>query len=84
MTSLSDLMLLLGASALLTHLMMPVVRRLGVAWGLVDHPSWRRNQTEAVPCSGGLAIYAATLLVAIPLSIWAARHRTFESISGTT
>jgi UDP-GlcNAc:undecaprenyl-phosphate GlcNAc-1-phosphate transferase len=70
MTSLSNLLLLLLSTAFLTHLLMPAVRRLGVAWGLVDHPSWRRNQTQAVPCSGGLAIYAATLLAAIPLSLW--------------
>lgn len=53
----------LGALAL-TRLLMPAARRAGLAWGLVDHPSWRRRQKAAVPCSGGLAIYGAGVVVA--------------------
>ncbi|HEX9641431.1 MAG TPA: MraY family glycosyltransferase [Candidatus Krumholzibacteria bacterium] len=53
--------------ALFTHALIPLARRVAHARGLVDHPSWRRNQTEAVPCSGGLAIYAAVFGAAIVL-----------------
>lgn len=59
--------LVVGAG--LTHLLMPAVRRLGVLWGLVDHPSWRRTQTEAVPCSGGISVYVAVLLASGGLAL---------------
>jgi UDP-GlcNAc:undecaprenyl-phosphate GlcNAc-1-phosphate transferase len=55
--------------ALFTHALMPLARRVAHARGLVDHPSWRRNQKEAVPCSGGLAIYAAVFVAGIVLSM---------------
>jgi len=69
MTPTVQLVLLTLAVALATHALIPIARRLAHARGLVDHPSWRRNQTEAVPCSGGLAIYAAVLLAAIALGL---------------
>ena len=54
-------------SLMLTRLLMPAARRIGLSWGLVDHPSWRRRQKAAVPCSGGIAIYAAGLVAAVVL-----------------
>ncbi len=70
MISIPHLLALVAACALLSHLLMPLVRRLGMAMGLVDHPSWRRSQREAVPCSGGLAIYASVVLTAWVLAFF--------------
>ncbi len=56
------------ACALLTHLFMPAVRRLGLRLRLVDLPSWRRAHLEAIPCSGGLAIYATVVIAAWALA----------------
>ncbi len=69
MISIPHFLALIAACALLTHLLMPLVRRLGMSLGLVDHPSWRRSQREAVPCSGGLAIYASVVLTALALAL---------------
>ncbi len=70
MISFPHYLALIAATALLVHLFMPAVRRLGLAIGLVDHPSWRRAQREAVPCSGGLAIYAAVVIAAWSLAFF--------------
>jgi UDP-GlcNAc:undecaprenyl-phosphate GlcNAc-1-phosphate transferase len=61
------LALTLLAALVATRLLMPVARRLGHQWGLVDHPSWRRRQKAAVPCSGGLAIYVVVVVAAAVL-----------------
>lgn len=63
------LALTLIGTALGAHALMPLARRLARHHGLVDHPSWRRSQTEAVPCSGGLAVYLATLAGALVLLV---------------
>jgi UDP-GlcNAc:undecaprenyl-phosphate GlcNAc-1-phosphate transferase len=55
------------ATAMLVHLFVPAARWSARRYGLFDHPSWRRNQTEAVPCSGGLAIYVAILVAGLVL-----------------
>jgi UDP-GlcNAc:undecaprenyl-phosphate/decaprenyl-phosphate GlcNAc-1-phosphate transferase len=57
-------------TVVLTRLLMPVARRAGTAWGLVDHPSWRRRQKSPVPCSGGLAIYIAGVIAGGLLTWW--------------
>lgn len=62
MTSLLTLAGLVLGSAVLTHVLIVPVRRLGTALGLVDYPSWRRAHRDAVPCSGGVAIYLATAI----------------------
>jgi len=64
------LALVVLSTVVLTQVLMPLARRAGVAWGLVDHPSWRRRQKSAVPCSGGLAVYVAGVLAAIGLARW--------------
>ena len=49
----------LGAAvvaAFSTHLMVPPVTRLAIAFRALDHPGERRHQTGAVPRLGGLAI----------------------------
>ena len=56
------------ATAVLVQLFVPAARWLARRYGLFDHPSWRRNQTEAVPCSGGLAIYVAILVAGLVLA----------------
>lgn len=58
-------------TVVLTRLLMPIARRAGVAWGLVDHPSWRRRQKLPVPCSGGIAVYIAGVLAGLVLTLWA-------------
>jgi UDP-GlcNAc:undecaprenyl-phosphate GlcNAc-1-phosphate transferase len=68
MISIPHLLALIAACALLTHLFMPAVRKLGLALRLVDHPSWRRAHREAIPCSGGLAIYATVVIAAWALA----------------
>jgi len=68
MTSPAEWILLLLGAGFASHLLMPVVRRLAASWDLVDHPSWRRNQKAAVPCSGGIAIYLAVAAGAVLLS----------------
>lgn len=64
MTTMPQLMLTLLATLVLSQFLVPVARRIGHSWGLLDHPSWRRSQKAAVPCSGGLAIYAGGLIAA--------------------
>lgn len=67
MQQLPALSLSLLAALVATRLLMPLARRLGHHWGLVDRPSWRRRQKEAVPCSGGLAIYLVVVVAATVL-----------------
>ncbi len=67
MKPLPQLLLTLLSTLVLSQLLMPVARRIGQSWGLLDHPSWRRSQKAAVPCSGGLAIYATGLAAAAVL-----------------
>lgn len=70
MELLPRLALVVLSTVVLTQVLMPFARRAGVAWGLVDHPSWRRRQKSAVPCSGGLAVYVAGVLAAAGLAVW--------------
>jgi UDP-GlcNAc:undecaprenyl-phosphate GlcNAc-1-phosphate transferase len=70
MELLPRLTLVVLATVVLTQLILPVARRAGLSWGLVDHPSWRRRQKCAVPCSGGLAVYATGVVAAIGLFHW--------------
>lgn len=57
-------------TVVLTRLLMPIARRAGIAWGLVDQPNWRRRQKSPVPCSGGLAVYIAGVLASLLLTSW--------------
>lgn len=70
MELLPRLALVVLATVVATQVLMPFARRAGLAWGLVDHPSWRRRQKIAVPCSGGLALYGAGVAAAIVLEAW--------------
>jgi len=61
-----DSLLLIGASALLLAIgVTPLMRRLAVQTGAVDRPSARKIHTSPVPYLGGIAIYAAFILVLI-------------------
>lgn len=64
------------AALVATRLLMPAARHLGLAWGLVDHPSWRRRHKEAIPCSGGLAIYV--VVVGAAVALWLTVGPAFE------
>lgn len=70
MELLPRLALVVLSTVVLMQLMMPVVRRAGLEWGLVDHPSWRRRQKAPVPCSGGIAVYFVGVLAAAGLVTW--------------
>jgi UDP-GlcNAc:undecaprenyl-phosphate/decaprenyl-phosphate GlcNAc-1-phosphate transferase len=55
----------LGAAvvaAFSTHLMVPPVTRLAIAFRALDHPGERRHQTGAVPRLGGVAIVLGLVL----------------------
>jgi UDP-GlcNAc:undecaprenyl-phosphate/decaprenyl-phosphate GlcNAc-1-phosphate transferase len=61
-----DSLLLIGASALLLAIgVTPLMRRLAVQTGTVDRPDARKIHTSPVPYLGGMAIYAAFILVLI-------------------
>ena len=70
MEMLPRLALTVLATVVLTQLLMPLARRAGLAWGLVDHPSWRRRQKLPVPCSGGLAVYLTGVTAGAGLLWW--------------
>jgi UDP-GlcNAc:undecaprenyl-phosphate GlcNAc-1-phosphate transferase len=76
MQQLPVLSLSLLAALVATRLLIPLARRLGHHWGLVDRPSWRRRQKEAVPCSGGLAIYL--VVVAAASILWLTAGPAFD------
>lgn len=44
---------------LLVWFLMPLIRRLGIRFGIVDHPTHRKIHLKPIPCSGGIAIYLA-------------------------
>jgi UDP-GlcNAc:undecaprenyl-phosphate GlcNAc-1-phosphate transferase len=50
------------ASAGTTFVLTPVVRRLVVRLGVIDHPSDRKVHPKATPTMGGLAMYAGFLV----------------------
>ncbi|MCB0221024.1 MAG: undecaprenyl/decaprenyl-phosphate alpha-N-acetylglucosaminyl 1-phosphate transferase [Chrysiogenetes bacterium] len=43
----------------------PLVRKLALRTGLLDHPGERKAQNEAIPYLGGLAVFAAFALVTV-------------------
>lgn len=51
----------LGTSTLATVTLTPLVRRLGLAQNLVDHPGTRKIHQQPVVRVGGIAIFAGTL-----------------------
>ena len=57
------IVLAFAAAAVAAFLLTPLVRRLVVHQGMVDHPEARRVNVVAVPRAGGLAVAAAFLAV---------------------
>src|SRR6185503_15360058 len=53
------------AAALLALVLTPVVRRLVLRYGMVDHPEDRRVNTEPIPRGGGIAVATAFIAVAV-------------------
>ena len=58
-----------GLAALFTALIVPVVRRLGLRWGLTDQPDSRKQHTKPMVRLGGVGIVAGFVLAL--LLIWA-------------
>jgi UDP-GlcNAc:undecaprenyl-phosphate GlcNAc-1-phosphate transferase len=52
-----------AGAALLSLALTPLVRRLAVRIGTIDHPDQRRVNVTPIPRGGGVAVAAATLLV---------------------
>ena len=50
-------------SALIAVGLTAAVRKLALRWRILDHPGERKEQVEAVPLLGGVAIVAAFYLV---------------------
>jgi UDP-GlcNAc:undecaprenyl-phosphate GlcNAc-1-phosphate transferase len=57
-----------AAAALLTGLIVPVVRRIGLRWGLIDEPDARKQHTTPMVRLGGVGIVAGFALAL--LLIW--------------
>lgn len=50
------------AAALISVLTTPLVKKMSLAIGAVDHPNERRVNTRAVPTMGGIAIFISFFL----------------------
>lgn len=59
-----------------TLLLTPLVIRLALRWGVLDHPGDRKVHTDPVPRLGGVAIFAVFGLAAIGAVILSDRIRT--------
>lgn len=46
--------------------MTPIVRRMALRWGWLDHPNLRKIHTQPVPRAGGIALFLAGMLGIIP------------------
>ncbi len=66
-SALPFLIIAFGAAATIAYFLTPIVRRRAIRLGVVDRPNHRRVNTRPVPRSGGLAIAAAFLTVAVVL-----------------
>ncbi len=62
--SIGPIVVVFLAAAGIALLLTPIVRRLVLRHGVVDHPEARRVNVTAIPRSGGLAVAAAFLSVA--------------------
>jgi UDP-GlcNAc:undecaprenyl-phosphate GlcNAc-1-phosphate transferase len=49
--------------------MMPVARRLGQRWGLVDRPGGRRQHQGVISRLGGITLYAGFMVAEIATEI---------------
>lgn len=67
------LLLLFCASALVVLLLVPPIRAMLKALGMVDQPSARRINKTPIPRGGGLAIFAASI-AALAVWHWATGH----------
>lgn len=47
----------LSLAAFLVWMLTPLIRWLGLRFGVVDHPNHRKVHYEPIPCAGGVAIY---------------------------
>lgn len=57
----------LGLSFLVCYLAMPSIIRIGVKWGVVDAPSYRKSHKSITPTIGGVGIFLSTVLISLLL-----------------
>ncbi len=68
--TMASLLLTFGVSVAASAVLAPAVRRIALAWGVVDSPDgFRKRHTGNVPLWGGVAVY-----LAVALGLWFARH----------
>lgn len=58
-------------SFLLSFVTAPILRKLALRWGIVDHPEVRKLQKEPVPLLGGVAVYLGVILGTAPILLFA-------------
>jgi UDP-GlcNAc:undecaprenyl-phosphate GlcNAc-1-phosphate transferase len=74
-------LIILGAAAALSWLLMKPIARLGLQVGLVDLPSSRRTRARPVPTTGGIVIFltiAASLVFALRFYSYVAPNVAFK------
>ncbi len=80
-------LLTLASAALLTALIVPVVRRLGLLWGLVDRPDSRKQHTVPMVRLGGVGIvlgFSLALLLTWQLAGFAQLQADKDQLIWTT
>lgn len=78
-------LLAFGVSAGVTFVVTPLVRRVSLRLGWIDHPSDRKVHPKPTPTVGGIAIYAgvlAGLVVSRSVPFLAGLHETSSDIEG--
>ena len=73
-TAVLPILLAFIAATLLALVLTPVVRRVVIHFGVLDRPGARRINLVPVPRSGGLAVSAAFLIVAVAFLVYNERN----------
>src|SRR5262245_22665237 len=60
----------------------PVVARLAIRWGLLDHPGPRSSHRDPTPRAGGLSVVLAMAVVLVPLLPFRRPHADAEAFVG--
>jgi UDP-GlcNAc:undecaprenyl-phosphate GlcNAc-1-phosphate transferase len=58
-------------SFLVSFVTAPILRKVALKWGIVDHPEVRKLQKEPVPLLGGAAVYLGIFLGVAPIFLFA-------------
>src|SRR5512139_3698572 len=73
-------LLLFVQTLVVALVLVPVAGRLGIRWGMADHPGPRKIHQQTTPRSGGLAVYLSfvgCLVVDLAVAWMVARHAEF-------